>query len=77
MNFGQSYTTFFNEDPQINFTFFGEIFVLNNKLVFGGSGGGGGGKKLANQSIPETSRTKSHTNSHRNYVTFLTVAGQW
>ena len=38
MNFGQSYTTFCNEDPKINFTFFGEIFVLNNKLVFGGGG---------------------------------------
>ena len=38
VNFGQSYTTFFNEDPKINFTFFGEIFVLNNKLVGGGVG---------------------------------------
>ena len=38
MNFGLSYTTFFNEDPKINFTFFGEIFVLNNKLVGGGGG---------------------------------------
>ena len=38
MNFGQSYTTFFNEDLKINFTFFSEVFVLNNKLLGGGGG---------------------------------------